>query len=48
MNIKFVDVSKDLCETCRLAFQGGCPVYPPLNLVEYCINYVPKNVDKEK
>jgi hypothetical protein len=37
--IKFVDVSKDLCESCSRAYIGGCPVWPTLELTKHCVEY---------
>ena len=37
--LKFVDSSKDLCETCSRAFKGGCPVWPTLSVTSQCVMY---------
>ena len=42
MNVRFADVARDLCESCKYAFKGGCPIWPPLNLVRNCIEYKKK------
>lgn len=38
-NIKFVDVSEDLCETCYRAFKGGCPIWPTHKITKNCVEY---------
>jgi hypothetical protein len=37
-DIKFIG-TKDLCKTCNRAYKGGCPVWPPLNIVHHCVEY---------
>lgn len=35
----FIDTTKDLCETCAHGYKGGCPVWPPINIVRHCVEY---------
>jgi hypothetical protein len=43
---KFVDVSKDLCDSCIHAFKGGCPVWPTLNITTHCVMYKKRTTKK--
>lgn len=36
---RFIDATKDLCETCSRAFKGGCPVWPTLTITTQCVMF---------
>ena len=38
--IKFVGTKEDLCNTCNHAYKGGCPIYPPMKITKYCVEYI--------
>lgn len=42
----YVDTDKDLCKSC--ANTKGCPIYPPLNMVTYCVEYTKRGCTKPK